>query len=71
MTQRPLTDAEKNALGPNEEVVRMDESTGNKYLYSNKDWTVKLVYNDFELESDAQKLEKQKKKEETPKLKKI
>lgn len=70
MTQRPLTDAEKNALGPNEEVVRMDESTGNKYLYSNKDGTVKLVDNDFELESDAQKLEKLKKERRNAKTKK-
>ena len=70
MTQGPLTDAEKNALGPNEEVVRMDESTGNKYLYSNKDGTVKLVDNDFELESDAQKLEKLKKERRNAKTKK-
>tara|TARA_A100000172_G_C3043786_1_gene111659 strand:+ start:2032 stop:3210 length:1179 start_codon:yes stop_codon:yes gene_type:complete len=70
MTQRPLTDAEKNALGPNEEVVRIDESTGNKYLYSNKDGIVKLVDDDFELESDAQKLEKLKEERRNAKTKK-
>jgi hypothetical protein len=70
MTQRPLTDVEKNALGPNEEVVRIDESTGNKYLYSNKDGTVKLVDNDFELESNAQKLEKLKEERRNAKTKK-
>ena len=70
MTQRPLTDAEKNALGPNEEVVRIDESTGNKFVYSNKDGIVKLVDDDFELESDAQKLEKLKEERRNAKTKK-
>jgi len=70
MTQRPLSDAEKNALGPNKEVVRIDESTGNKYLFSNKDGTVKLVDDDFELESTQQKLENLKKERREAKTKK-
>lgn len=59
-TERKLSQEEINSLGKDEERVIVDENTGNKYLYSNKTGTVKLVGDDFnlEVETDQQKLDR-------------
>lgn len=68
ISERPLSQEDKKLLKPGEE--RIIEDGGIKYLYSNKTGTVKIVDNDFELESDAQKLENLKKERRNAKTKK-
>ena len=68
VSERPLSEEDKKLLKPGEE--RVIEDGGIKYLYSNKTGTVKIVDNDFELESDAQKLENLKKERRNAKTKK-
>jgi len=68
ISERPLSQEDKKLLKPGEE--RVIEDGGIKYLYSNKTGTVKIVEDDFELESDAQKLENLKKERRNAKTKK-
>lgn len=68
ISERPLSQEDKKFLKPGEE--RVIEDGGIKYLYSNKTGTVKIVEDDFELESDAQKLENLKKERRNAKTKK-
>ena len=68
VSERPLSEEDKKLLKPGEE--RVIEDGGIKYLYSNKTGTVKIVEDDFELESDAQKLENLKKERRNAKTKK-
>jgi len=68
LSERPLTEADKKLLGPEEE--RIVEDGGIRYLFSNKTGTVKIVADDFKLESDSEKLEKLKKERRNAKTKK-
>jgi len=68
LSERPLTEADKKLLGPEEE--RIVEDNGITYLFSNKTGTVKIVADDFKLESDSEKLEKLKKERRNAKTKK-
>ena len=68
LSERPLTEADKKLLGPEEE--RIVEDGGIRYLFSNKTGTVKIVADDFKLESDSEKLEKLKKERRKAKTKK-
>tara|TARA_R100001015_G_C4620630_1_gene177633 strand:- start:253 stop:1425 length:1173 start_codon:yes stop_codon:yes gene_type:complete len=67
LSERPLTEADKKLLGPGEE--RIVEDGGIRYLFSNKTGTVKIVADDFKLESDSEKLEKLKKERKNVKTK--
>lgn len=67
LSERPLTEADKKLLGPEEE--RIVEDGGIRYLFSNKTGTVKIVADDFKLESDSEKLEKLKKERKNVKTK--
>ena len=68
VSERPLSEEDKKFLKPGEE--KIIEDNGIKYLYSDKTGTVKIVEDDFELESDAQKLENLKKERRNAKTKK-
>jgi hypothetical protein len=68
LSERPLTEADKKLLGPEEE--RIVEDGGIRYLFSNKTGTVKIVADDFKLESDSEKLENLKKERRNAKTKK-
>ena len=68
ISERPLTQEDKKFLKPGEE--KIIEDNGINYLYSDKTGTVRIVENDFELESDAQKLENLKKERRNAKTKK-